>query len=64
LEQDIGYDNLSFSTLEQNSANSISIATSAYMKYQNGEAGDTHVLSPLYLRKSQAERELEKKNHN
>lgn len=64
LEQDIGYDNLSFSTLEQNSANSISIATSAYMKYQNSEAGDTHVLSPLYLRKSQAERELEKKNHN
>ena len=62
LENDIDFSNLHFATVEQNNANSVSIAISAYVKYQNGEAGDTHVLSPLYLRKPQAERELEKKN--
>lgn len=62
LEKDIVFSNLQFATVKQNNANSVSIATSAYIKYQNGEAGDTHALFPLYLRKSQAERELEKKN--
>lgn len=61
LEKDINFSKLHFATVEQNNANSASIATSAYIKYQNGEAGD---ISPLYLRKSQAERELERKNHN
>lgn len=62
LKKEVVYDNICFSNLEQNNSNSVSIAISAYMKYKNGEAGDTHVLSPLYLRKSQAERELEEKN--
>lgn len=60
LEKEIQYNQLSFSALSQNDTNSVSIAKAAYIKYKNGESGDTHVLSPLYLRKSQAERELDK----
>lgn len=61
LEKDTDYQNIVFSSVEQNNSNSVSIAISAYHKYLNKEAGDTHVLSPLYLRKSQAERALEEK---
>lgn len=53
--------NLSFATKEQSSANSVSVATAGYMKYTNGNYGDSSILSPLYLRKSQAERALEEK---
>lgn len=63
LEKGIDYDNLCFSSLKQNDANSVSIAISAYKKYKNGEVVDTHLLSPLYLRKSQAERALDEKEH-
>lgn len=58
LEKEIHYNKLYFSTSNQNNANSV--AEAAYIKYKNGESGDTHILSPLYLRKSQAERELDK----
>lgn len=44
-----------------NQMSSISIAELGYMKYQNGEYGDSSSLSPVYLRKSQAERALEEK---
>ena len=63
LQQKIDYDNVRFSTVEQNNANSTSIAMSAYVKYLNGKFGDSKILSPLYLRKSQAERALDEKEH-
>ena len=53
--------NLSFADQNQSIANSVSIATAGYLKYINGSYGDSSVLSPLYLRKSQAERALEGK---
>lgn len=42
-------------------ASGISIAKIGYTKYKNGEYGDSSVLSPIYLRKSQAEIALEEK---
>lgn len=62
IKSEVKYDNIIFVDESKNNANSVSIAISAYNKYKNGESGDTHVLSPLYLRKSQAERALEEKN--
>ena len=62
IKSEVKYDNIIFADTAKNDANSVSIAISAYSKYKNGESGDTHVLSPLYLRKSQAERALEEKN--
>lgn len=50
---------INFANDLQNNANSISIATAGYIKYQNGNYGDSNSLSPIYLRKSQAERALE-----
>jgi len=43
----------------QNVISSISIAKSGYTKYKNGIYGDSSILSPIYLRKSQAELALE-----
>jgi len=40
---------------------SITIAKIGYTKYNNGEFGDSSILSPIYLRKSQAEIALENK---
>lgn len=45
-------------------ANSINIAKIAIKKYLDGDYGDSSSLSPLYLRKSQAERALEEKKKN
>ncbi len=42
-----------------NSENSISIGKCAYYKYKQGLYGDSNSVTPLYLRKSQAERALE-----
>lgn len=42
--------------------NATSIGYAAYDKYKNGEYVDSYHLSPLYLRKSSAERLLEDKN--
>lgn len=41
---------------ENNIQSSISLAICAYNKYLNKEFGDSNFISPLYLRKSQAER--------
>ena len=49
--------NIHFST--QNLQSSISLARCAYSKYLNGFYGDSNFISPIYLRKSQAERNLD-----
>ena len=59
LENDINNINTLFSASEQNITNSISVAKAGYIKYKNGNYGDSDFLSPLYLRKPQAERTLE-----
>lgn len=38
----------------------ITIAKVGYTKYKNGNYGDSSILSPIYLRKSQAELSIEK----
>jgi len=53
--------NIQFAEDEKNRDNSVSIATSGFIKYSNGNFGDSNSISPLYLRKSQAERALEEK---
>lgn len=59
LQNEINNINLHFATNEQNNANSVSVAIAGYIKYKNGDYGNSDFLSPLYLRKSQAERALE-----
>lgn len=46
---------------EQNSGLGITIAKIGYTKYKNGKSGDSSILLPVYLRKSQAEQALEEK---
>ena len=41
---------------------SISVAKAGYTKYKNGNYGNSNILSPIYLRKSQAELALEQKS--
>lgn len=45
----------------QNISSGITVARIGYTKYKNGKYGDTSILSPVYLRKSQAELALERK---
>lgn len=45
----------------QNSGLGITIAKIGYTKYKNGKSGSSSILSPIYLRKSQAELALEEK---
>ena len=59
LQKNIKFDSLKFATADKNIANSTNIARIAYSKFSNGNFGDSHSLSPLYLRKSQAERSLD-----
>lgn len=47
-----------FANEVQNQQTSISIGKSAYNKFKNGIYGDSNSLSPIYLKKSQAERNL------
>ena len=47
-----------FANSEQNLQTSISIGKSAYNKFTNGIYGDSNSLLPIYLKKSQAERNL------
>lgn len=47
--------------IEDQSSTGISIGKVGYTKYKNGEYGDSSFLSPIYLRKSQAELALEEK---
>lgn len=42
---------------------SITLAKIGYTKYKNGDYGNSNVLSPIYLRKSQAELSLAQTNH-
>ena len=50
---------INFANELKNNANSISIAIAGCIKYRNGNYGNSNTLSPIYLRKSQAERALE-----
>lgn len=64
LKQKISNTSLTFAQESQNEASGISIANCGYAKYKNGDYGTSTILSPLYLRKSQAERELEEKQNS
>ena len=46
---------------EKNIQTSISVGKAAYDKYLKGLYGDSNILVPMYLRKSQAERALERR---
>ena len=50
-----------FSTISQNSCRATSIAELAFIKYKVGHRDDYYTLIPDYLRKTQAERELNEK---
>lgn len=52
---------VSFSSIGDNSCRATSIGELALVKYNKGERDDYYTLAPDYLRKSQAERELNKK---
>ena len=54
--------NANFATTKECLASGISIGKCGYYKYLNNEYGLSTILSPLYLRKSQAEIALEEKN--
>lgn len=51
--------NVTFVVDKLNKQSSVSLGKCAYLKYNEGKYGDSNSLSPLYLRKSQAERALE-----
>ena len=55
------FSNSSFALEKDNFQNSISIAKAGIAKYNKGEYGDSSAISPIYLKKSQAERALEEK---
>lgn len=55
---------IKLSSNNQNIASGITVAQLGYTKYKNGQYGDSSILSPVYLRKSQAELALENKNTN
>lgn len=57
------FSNCEFAEGDLNLANSASIGSAAYAHYLKGEFGDSNSVSPLYLRKSQAERALDEKNN-
>lgn len=48
-----------FAKDSENTQTSISIGKSAYNKFQNGVYGDSNTILPMYLKKSQAERQLD-----
>ncbi len=53
------FENVIFASDEQNMQSSISIALAAFDKFKKGFIQNSNTLSPLYLRKSQAERALD-----
>ena len=55
------FPNAIFASEEQNLQNGISVGRAGYAKYLSGEYGNSSSISPIYLRKSQAERALEEK---
>ena len=52
---------IDFALDEENMQNGISLAKAGLNKYIDGDYGDSSTISPIYLRKSQAERALEEK---
>lgn len=54
-------ENIRFASLNQNSPRAVSVAELAREKYKEGKIDDVFTLAPDYLRKSQAERQLEEK---
>lgn len=55
---------IKLSSNNQNISSGITVAQLGYTKYKNGQYGNSAILSPVYLRKSQAELALENKNTN
>ena len=53
-----------FAPANANEQRAASLACCAYEKYKNGEVLEYNELNPVYLKKSQAERELEERNKN
>lgn len=53
-----------FAPTEKNKESAASIGTAAYIKFTQGITDDADTLSPLYLRKSQAERMKENNDNN
>lgn len=58
-ETETSFYNIEIANEKQNILSGITLARIGYTKYKNGNYGDTKVLSPIYLRKSQAELQLE-----
>ncbi len=54
--------NISFAPIHLNTVRASSLAEIALEKLKNGQEDDLFTISPIYLRKSQAEREYEKKH--
>ena len=61
IKNELDYSSIQFAEEHLNNSNSISIATAGLIKYKNGDFGYSNYLVPLYLKKPQAERELENK---
>lgn len=55
------FEKATFALGEDNIQNGISLAFAGLKKYKNNEYGNSSILSPIYLKKSQAERALEEK---
>ena len=62
LIEKLNFKNYDITVFEKISSTGISVGQIGYTKYKNGEYGDSSFLSPIYLRKSQAELALEEKN--
>lgn len=56
------FKNYDITVVEEQLSTGISIGKIGYTNYKNGNYGDSSFLSPIYLRKSQAELALEEKN--
>lgn len=55
------FTNIIFPSKEKNMQSGISLANAALIKYNEGKYGDSNSISPIYLRKSQAERAFKEK---
>lgn len=55
------FKNSTFASDEQNIQNGVSLAKAGLAKFEKGQYGDSSSISPIYLKKSQAERTLEEK---
>ena len=56
------FENCNFASDAENEQTSISIGASAYEKYNSSNYTPVYTLSPIYLKKSQAEINLENRN--